>query len=91
MTHGKVTYFDFTVIDAILVCLNFSEITTRAFTTILLPSFALTFLDRTLRWSLEVGISLSLGDHDQSCRGFGPAALLVQQYVCSLCRSGHPL
>ena len=25
MTHGKVRYFDFPVIDAILVCLNLSE------------------------------------------------------------------
>ncbi len=47
MTHGKVRYSDFAVIDAILVCLNLSEITTRAFTTILLASFALTFLDRS--------------------------------------------
>ena len=36
----------------------------------------------TLRWSLEVGISLSFGAHDGSCRGFGAAAPLVQQYMC---------
>ena len=46
MTHGKVRYSDFSVIDAILVCLNHSKNYTRAFTTILLASFAPTFLDR---------------------------------------------
>ena len=47
MTHGKVRYSDFAVTDAILVCLNLSlKITIRAFTAILLASFAPTFLDR---------------------------------------------
>ena len=46
MTHGKVRHSDFAVIDAILVCLNLSENYHTAFTTILLASFAPTFLDR---------------------------------------------
>ena len=46
MTHGKVRYSDFAVTDAILVCLKLSKNTTQAFTTILLASLALTFLDR---------------------------------------------
>ena len=46
MTHGKVRHLYFAAIDAILVRLNLSETTTRAFTTILLASFAPTFLDR---------------------------------------------
>ena len=36
----------------------------------------------TLRWSLEVGISLSLGGNDESCRGFGAATHLVHQCMC---------
>ena len=46
MTHGKVRYSDFAVTDAILVCLNLFENYHTAFTSILLASFAPTFLDR---------------------------------------------
>ena len=42
MTPGNVRYSDFAVTDGILVCLN---LTTRAFTTILLASFVPTFLE----------------------------------------------
>ena len=46
MTHEKVRYCDCAVIDTLLVCLDLSEITTWAFTAILLASFAPIFLDR---------------------------------------------
>ena len=46
MTHGKVRYSDYAVVDAFLFCLNLSEYYHQAFTTILLASFAPTFLDR---------------------------------------------
>ena len=46
MTHGKVRYSDFAVIDGILVCLNHSENYHMGIYYYLLASFAPTFLDR---------------------------------------------